>query len=212
MKIVFEGIDGSGKETQARILFDRLKAGADWAYKEYPQYDTFFGGMVKNYLRGEYGGFKDLPPRLPAMLYSFDRWDDHKGEIPENIVYNRYTYSNSFHISKMPREKWEAEAQWLEDLEFGKLGLPRPDRVIFLDIPAAVSFRIKQEKQGLKSWQTAADIHEADIAVLDGARNVYRFLAERDPKHWTTISVCDAAGNRRPIDEIAEEVFLTTSD
>jgi dTMP kinase len=199
MFIAIEGLDKTGKETQSKKLAELLQsAGRAVLYVDYPRYGEFFGKMIGQYLRSEFGHIKDLPPRLTMLPYACDRMR----EVPaiaahigcgrdRDVVANRYAYSNAFGIARLPREKWDAEIEWLEELEFGQFGLPRPDVNILLHLPASVSYGLRN--RAMKGYQNGrADAHESDIKLLRDVEELYLHLAERDPAHWRVIDEMSA--------------------
>ncbi|HLC66288.1 MAG TPA: thymidylate kinase, partial [Candidatus Nanoarchaeia archaeon] len=125
--IVLEGIDGSGKTTQTKMLVARLKReGYAVETIDFPQYyTTFFGKMVAQYLRGEFGALDQVSPYLAAILYAGDRFERKEqleqwlaeGKI---VIANRYVSANMGHqASKIPRSKRAVFVQWLDQLEYG---------------------------------------------------------------------------------------------
>src|SRR3989338_4065003 len=153
--IVIEGLDGSGKATQAGMLFSRIKkAGYKTALADFPQYySSFFGAMVGQYLRNEFGPATKVNSYLASLLYAFDRWEAkpkldkwlREGSI---IVGDRYTPSNAIHQtaklkSRSERQKYLA---WLEKVEYKILGIPKPDLVLFLSVPHSVSWRLARQR------------------------------------------------------------------
>jgi dTMP kinase len=205
MLIAIEGIDGSGKGTQAR----RLATELDCRFISFPQYNyTFFSSLVKKYLVGELGDIDANHPLLVSLLYSLDRWEYVKKTQEydplvdgRTVVFDRYVSSNVAHQgAKLPagpaREQLLTQ---IERIEFDVLGLPRPDLTILMDIPAEYSY---QRAQGRRR---GVDMHEGDSAYLRATREAYRTLATDNPA-WQVVN-CIAAGSReRNEDEIAQEI------
>ena len=146
--IVIEGIDGSGKNTQTNHILNYLNNSGIKASKiSFPAYEeTFFGREVGNYLNGKFGKLDQIHPKLCAMLYAGDRFEK-LPEINEKLaagyflIIDRYVPSNVAHqAAKLEgKGKREALALWIEELEYTVYGMPKPDMVIFLDVPPKAS-------------------------------------------------------------------------
>lgn len=200
--IILEAGDGSGKATQSRMLYERLAADGYPVRKvEYPNYASDSSALIKMYLDGRFGSKpEDVNAYAASTFYAVDRFASYKTDWESFyqdggiIVADRYTTSNMVHQAVKLTDATEREAylDWLWDLEFGKMGLPVPDQVIFLDMPPAYSQALRQER----SSQTgvAADIHEQDEAYLRHCYNNYLALAEK--YGWQRIDCVDAAGLR----------------
>ncbi|NLM84489.1 MAG: deoxynucleoside kinase [Clostridiales bacterium] len=171
--IVLEGIDGSGKSTQFRLLCEHLeKSGADFRRLSFPQYGKPSAALVEMYLAGDFGkDAGDVSAYTASTFFAVDRaasyLKDWRGYYNKGglLVTDRYTTSNAIHQgAKLPKEARRDFFKWLYDFEFRLLELPRPDLVIYLDIPAEAAIsRIaeRREKSG-----GAPDIHERDAAYL----------------------------------------------
>ena len=206
--IVIEGLDGSGKSTQTEILQKRL--GDVVRFVKFPDYDDPSSTLVKMYLRGEFGSSADeVNAYATSLLFTVDRFASFKRHWGDDylngrsILCDRYTTSNAVHqMSKMPREEWETYLDWLYETEFKKVAIPRPDAVIFLDVPVKVSQRLMSERylgdEGKK------DIHEKDVDYLEHCYKCALFAAEY--LGWNVIR-CTDGENMRPIDDIADEIF-----
>ena len=209
--IVFEGTDGTGKSTQYARACARLEAQKVRFEKiKFPQYDEPSSALIKMYLAGEFGSDPDaFNPYAASTFYAVDRyagfargWKDFydKGGL---IVCDRYTTSNAVHQgSKLQGEKQAEFFTWLYDLEYDKMGLPRPDLVLCLDMPTELAhlLREKRDTQGVGD----ADIHEHAEQYLARCRETARQAA----KHygWTLIS-CVKDGRLRSIEDIHEEIY-----
>lgn len=212
--IVIEGLDGSGKSTQLELLEQNLKkAGLDCKSVSFPNYEDASSALVKMYLGGQFGSAPgDVNAYAASCFYAVDRYASYKkdwGEYYNNggiIVSGRYTTSNAVHqCSKLPKDKWEDFLSWLYDFEYYKLGIPKPDKVIFLDMPIEASQKLldgRYDKQG-----GGKDIHERDVEYLDRCRTAALFTAEYSG--WDKIS-CAKDGNPRTIEEIAKDVLAAT--
>ena len=200
--IVIEGVDASGKHTQAKILAQRLKkAGKGVELVVFPSYNTPFGKLVKKYLHGAFGDKDALPPEIPAMLYAADRLQ-HKEKLErwlkqgKWVVADRYVYSNAYQAAKINGGKERVRfLEWLEKLEEG---MPQADAVVFLDLPPELSVKLMR-KRGRKQ-----DIHEKDKAYLKRVHTLYVKEAKR--RNWITVD-CSNMGGIRGKTEIANELY-----
>ncbi len=216
--IVLEGLDGSGKGTQTALLADRLRAeGRRVRTLEFPDYASDGSMLVRMYLDGRFGGrADDVNPYAASMFFAADRyasfmtsWRADWLDPGAVITANRYTTANAYHqLSKMPRAGWEDFLRWLWDFEFSKLGLPRPDHVILLDMPERVSSALVRRRSA--ETGRAPDIHEKDGAYLARCREAASWAAARCG--WDVIRCADEdADEPYPREEIAERVFRSVS-
>lgn len=209
--IVIEGTDGSGKSTQFRLLTDRLEAEQVKFQKlVFPQYSEPSSALIRMYLGGEFGSKpEDVNAYAASAFYSVDRYASYRkvwGKWYENgglVVSDRYTTSNAVHqASKEPEDKREDFLNWLYDFEYGKLGLPRPDLVIYLDVPT--DFTEKMLRRRETETNTHADIHEQDTQYLATCRRMGRAAAAH--YGWTVIR-CVQGGAMRSMEDIHEEIY-----
>ena len=212
--IVIEGLDGCGKSTQLELLPQNLKMrGIESQSVSFPDYDSDSSALVKMYLNGEFGKKPgDVNAYAASLFYAVDRFASYKtnwGEYYNKngvIVSGRYTTSNAVHqTSKMDETEWEEFLDWLYDLEYNKVGIPKPDKVIFLDMPVEVSQKLLSGRY--KGDETKKDIHESDTAYLDKCRKAAMFTAKYSG--WTVIS-CAKDGEPRPIEDIANDILEET--
>ncbi len=207
--IVIEGLDGSGKATQAKLLGEFLAAqGLDHRLISFPDYAHPSSVLAKMYLDGELGSTDEVNAFAAASFYSVDRYcsfrqhwgqDYHAGKI---IVADRYTTSNASHqTGKLPPEQWEAYLDWLADFEYNRLGLPRPNLVVFLDMHPETSRRLLSARYA--GDESKRDIHEQDYAYLLQCYKAAQFAA----KHWgwQRVACCDGQ-NPFPPQAIAQQV------
>lgn len=209
--IVIEGTDGSGKSTQFRLLTQRLEQ-EHRAFQKlvFPQYSEPSSALIRMYLGGEFGSSPtDVNAYAASAFYSVDRYASYKKvwqEWYENgglVVSDRYTTSNAVHqTSKEPPEKQQAFLQWLYDFEYDKLGLPRPDLVLYLDVPTDFTEKLMRRRE--QDTHTHADIHEQDSAYLAACRRAGKAAAEY--YGWTVIQ-CVRNGEMRTIEDIHEEIY-----
>lgn len=208
--IVLEGIDGSGKETQASLLEKKLKEkGREVMHISFPDYKSPSSALVKMYLKGDFGkNPEDVNPYAASLFYAVDRfasyrmkWKDfyQKGGI---IIADRYTTSNMVHqMTKYEDKKARKDfLAWLEKTEYEELELPRPDLVILLDIPLSVSEGLVK-KRALQGG--SMDIHEQHLDYLKKCCGAYQELVDR--YGWKRIS-CTRDGKLRSIEAIGIDV------
>ncbi len=209
--IVIEGLDGCGKSTQLELLPKALKEkGIDCRSVSFPQYESDSSALVKMYLSGKFGNKPgDVNAYAASVFYTVDRYASFKenwGEFYEKggtVVSGRYTTSNAIHqTSKLPREQWEDFLNWLYDFEYEKIGIPKPDKVIFLDMPVEVSQKLLSNRY--EGDEDKKDIHESDIEYLNNCRLAAKFTA--DYSGWTTIS-CAKDGEPRSVVDIAADIL-----
>ncbi len=210
--IVFEGTDGSGKSTQFARLCRRLEEGGT-AFQRliFPQYQEPSSALIRMYLGGEFGAHPDdVNAYAASSFYAVDRYAAWKkvwgGYYKEGglILSDRYTTSNAVHQTcKMPEEEWEGFLRWLFDFEYGKLGLPAPDLVVYLDMPTERAVEMLRARED--STHTRGDIHEVDGEYLAKCRATARRAAEICG--WQVVSCVDETGRVRTIEDIHEEVW-----
>lgn len=212
--IVIEGLDGSGKSTQLELLPQNLlKQGIESRMVSFPDYDSDSSALVKMYLGGKFGKKPgDVNAYAASLFYAVDRFASYKtnwGEYYNQngvIVSGRYTTSNAVHqTSKMDESDWKDFLDWLYDLEYNKVGIPKPDKVIFLDMPIEVSQKLLSGRY--KGDEAKKDIHESDTAYLDKCRKAAMFTAEYSG--WTIIP-CAKDGNPRSIEDISNDILNET--
>lgn len=215
--IVLEGIDGSGKGTQAGRLHARLQSHQ---YRSellsFPRYQsTFFGSRIGEFLNGELGTLEQLDPFLISLLYAGDRFESKETLITarqqtEAIVLDRYVPSNIAHQSaKKTDADREKLRRWIEHVEYDIFKLPRPDLVILLDIPVEQSQRLIRLKQQRSYTDQKTDLQEADMNYLGHVRETYLDLAQSQPD-WVVIPVADG-DTVRTVDSIADELWENVS-
>ena len=209
--IVIEGTDGSGKSTQFRALTERLtREGQEFKTLVFPRYAEPSSALIKMYLGGEFGTKPtDVNAYAASSFYAVDRYASYKqdwGQWYENggvIVSDRYTTSNAVHqASKEPKEKQADFLKWLYEFEYDKLALPRPDLVIYLDVPT--SFTEKMMRRREQETNTHADIHEQDMQYLATCRESGRMAAQYYGWH---IIQCVKDDEMRSIEDIHAEIY-----
>jgi len=209
--IAIEGTDGSGKKTQVKRLYDYLKRlGKKCLIVPFPNYDSLSSGPVRMYLGGEFGDTADcFDAYQGSVMYAVDRMCTMKqllGSLLQDtiIIFDRYTQSNMIHqASKIGNEQAIDEyIDWLENFEFGILKLPRPDKVIFLDVPVEISYKITTAREQMKIGEAwSFDIHERDKRHLVDSYLAGKYVAEK--QGWEVIN-CVSGGELKSIEEIHE--------
>ena len=209
--VVFEGTDGAGKATQARLLARRLEEeGIPFREIDFPRYGNPFAEPARLYLQGQLGGRpEDVNAFASSVFFAVDRYASYQEDwgaayrSGELILANRYTTSNAVHqASKLERAEREAFLSWLFDLEYRRLELPEPDLVVYLDLPVELTERLLRARR--ERTHTQADIHEQDEAYLRSCRKNAREIA-RD-LGWRRID-CSRNGDLRTPEDIHREVW-----
>ena len=209
--IVLDGLDGSGKSTQ----LDRLDAyfgreGIPYKQISFPDYNEPSSALVKQYLSGEFGTTASAVNAYAASsFYAVDRYASYKKfwqkdyENGALILAARYTTSNAIHqMSKLPRDEWDAYLAWLEHYEYTLLGLPKPDRVLFLDMPTDVSQKLLMARY--EGDSAKRDIHERDLQYLLACRECALYAADR--LGWSVIT-CAENGEPLPVETITDRLI-----
>ena len=209
--IVIEGTDGSGKSTQFKLLTDRLtRENVTFQKLVFPQYSEPSSALIRMYLGGEFGHSpSDVNAYAASAFYAVDRYASYKkvwGEWYENgglVVSDRYTTSNAVHQASKESEETRGEfLKWLYEFEYDRLGLPRPDLTIYLDVPTDFTEKMMRSREA--ATNTHADIHEQDLAYLATCRRMGRAAASF--YNWTVIE-CVRDGAMRSIEDIHEEIY-----
>lgn len=211
--IAVEGIDGSGKRTQVNLLEKALAAHGYAVFSTgFPQYDSWFGKMVGQFLNGDYGALETVDPHFTALLYAGDRFEAksrleaalNQGKI---VLADRYIGSNLAHqTARAPAEDRPNFVAWIEHLEYGIYNLPRETLVLYLQVPPREAQKLVAGKSARPYTAVKQDIQEASLIHLEEAASMYDQLARRP--NWATIPCFDEArGAMRPQKEIATEIL-----
>ncbi|MBQ8475260.1 MAG: deoxynucleoside kinase [Clostridia bacterium] len=210
--IVIEGLDGSGKSTQGQMLREYFeKIGKKARILSFPCYNTPGCTLVEMYLSGQLGEkANDTNGYAASMLFASDRYvsyvTDWKKDYldPDTVlIATRYTTSNAYHqLSKTDESEWEAFLSWLCDFEFNKLGLPEPDKVIFLEMPQ--SFSSKRVEDRCNETGATKDIHEKDAEYLRRCYDAAMYTADR--LGWHVIN-CAPNGAQKSKEEISQIII-----
>jgi dTMP kinase len=210
--IAIEGIDGSGKGTQARLLHQRLeRSGVRAALLAFPRYDdTLFGKAIGQFLNGKFGTLDAVHPFLAALLYAGDRFESRdvlQAALAEHeiVVLDRYVASNLAHqgAKRSDAERRELLAL-IEQIEYEIYRLPRPDLAVLLDVPVAQAQKLVASKSQRTYTDRKADLQEADALYLQKVREVYLELAAKSDDWYRLVSLRD--GQLRSVDDIADEL------
>jgi dTMP kinase len=215
--LALEGIDGSGKGTQAQRVAERARAeGRSVVTLSFPTYDgNPFTVAIGDYLNGEFGAAGEVHPELAALLYAADRFHARPRLVDalaanDLVICDRYVASNAAHQgAKLQGDERRRLLDWLDAVEYGEFALPRPDLVVLLDTPVALA-RTLVGRKGARGYTTLeADIHEADAGHSAATREVYLELAQRFGREggWHVVPTAGEDGAPRGIDEIAGEIW-----
>ena len=209
--IVIEGVDSSGKETQTKLLFEYIKnLGIDVQKVSFPDYESDFCMPVKKYLAGDLGNNpSDVNAYAASSFYAIDRYASFKkdwGSFYNDggvIVCDRYVTSNIVHQAmKIDGDKTEF-INWLSDYEYNKLELPKPDLVIFLDMPPEAARELMKNRANKITGKEEKDIHEKNKDYLTASYNNAVSVAEN--QGWHRI-LCSDGLNVRTIEDIHNEI------
>lgn len=217
--IVIEGTDSSGKETQTAMLFEKLSKEIKKIRKiSFPNYNSPACAPVKMYLAGEFGTDAEKVNPYPAStMYAIDRYASYKTDWVNFykdggiIITDRYTTSNMVHqASKIDNSKEkEIYLSWLEDLEYNKMEIPRPDLVIFLNMPTETAQKLMAERKNKITGEDKKDIHEKNVEYL---KKSHKNACEISKKYsWKEIE-CVENNRLKTIEEISNEVFELVSE
>ncbi len=213
--LVLDGLDGCGKSTQAERLTQRLIQAFPGRVHliSYPDYDSPSSALVKMYLNGDFSAHPEgVNAYAASAFYAVDRYAGYVRQWGEwyrqghFIVAARYTTSNAIHqMGKLPQGEWKAFLDWLEDFEYEKLALPKPDLVCYLEMDRKVSEQLLDARyQGDASRR---DIHERDRAYLEQCRINAEYAARQ--WHWKRVSCCQE-GKVLPMEEITRQLWDLT--
>ncbi len=215
--IVIDGIDGSGKATQVRLLEERLKKeGVKIKTIDFPRYEeNFFGKLIGEYLSGVYGDFIKVDPKLASVLYAADRFESStkikewldKGYL---VLADRYATANQIHqggkISSLKKRKEFLD--FLDKMEYDVFKIPRPDLVIYLDVPFEVSKVWLQKKVAMrkkKYLKGRKDVAEDNLIHLKNSRESALLLA-RQNKNWQKVVCCKGTVCLLP-EQVSQQVY-----
>ncbi len=209
--IVIEGLDGSGKATQAKLLYaSLLSRGKEVRTVSFPNYESDSSALIKMYLSGAFGSDPgDVNAYAASSFFAVDRYASFKKDwggfyqAGGILIADRYTTSNAIHqCSKLPEEQWDGYLNWLFDFEYRLLGIPAPDLVFYLKVEPEVSQKLMTGRY--HGDESRKDIHESNLAYLQQSRRAAEYCANR--LGWKTI-LCSREGEMRGIEEIHDEIL-----
>jgi dTMP kinase len=211
--IAFEGIDGSGKQTQAKLLEQSLKSEQLPVYSTgFPQYESWFGRMVGQFLNGEFGPLESVDPHFTALLYAGDRFEAKQRitsalDAGKIVLVDRYIGSNLAHqVARAPAGQRAEFLNWIEHLEYNIYGMPRESLILYLRVPPQQAQELIGQKSKRNYTEAKHDLQESSIGHLAEAAEMYDMLSRQRP--WATVQCYNAAANclRLP-EDIATEVL-----
>ena len=190
---VIEGLDGCGKSTQLEML--KSKTDNNTRFISFPNYDSASGQIIKDYLSGKFAEENGKAGAYTASsFYAVDRYISYKTDWEKDyqagktIIAARYTSSNAiYQMTKLDRAQWDEYLSWLEDYEYDKFGIPRPDKVVFLDMPIEVSQKLLSSRYG--GNEEKKDIHERNVDFLKACREAALYTAKQ--KGWFILPCSD---------------------
>ena len=213
--IVIEGLDGSGKATQAKLLYEALrKQGKMVRAVSFPDYESDSSALVKMYLNGQFGTRPDdVNAYAASSFFAVDRYASFKKDWETFyrsggiIVADRYTTSNAVHqCSKLPENEWPGFLDWLFRFEFQLLGIPEPDTVVYLRVDTSVTHDLLLKRYD--GDESREDIHEGDANYMSRSQKAAEYCSKT--LGWTAVS-CVQDGRMRSIEDIHDEIMSTLS-
>ena len=208
MIIAIDGIDGTGKGTQAKILEEYLsKKNGNVKVVSFPMYHSFFGKMVSDYLNGKFGSLYSINPKLASLLYAQDRQYYFKN-VPvlsdEIIIFDRYVNSNiAHHASKINEQERQTFIDWIIELEYQVNNIPKPDISFILDLEVENSVQNVAKKKKREYTDSTHDLHEANVDYLIETRKMFLSLVNGVDTH---LIQCDNHKIMKNQDDIAKEI------
>ena len=200
--LVIEGLDGSGKSTQLKLLREHLeRKSVPYKYLHFPRLEEgVYGELIARFLRGEMGANDQVDPYLVALIYAGDRADASSQirqwmEEGKLVIMDRYVYSNiAFQCAKLAgQEEQESLRDWILEFEFGYNKLPRPDLNLYLNVPFEFTRRqlnIARDGDDRAYLKGERDIHEEDLDFQEKVQQVYLALQ----KHVDDLEIVDCVG------------------
>ena len=209
---VIEGLDGCGKSTQLEML--KSKTDDNTRFISFPNYDSASGEIIKDYLSGKFAEENGKAGAYTASsFYAVDRYISYKTDWEKDyqagktIIAARYTSSNAiYQMTKLDKSQWDEYLSWLEDYEYDKFGIPRPDKVVFLDMPIEVSQKLLSSRYG--GNEDKKDIHERNVDFLKACREAALYTAKK--KGWFILPCSDGENPFTPerINELLSAMIL----
>ena len=214
--LTLEGLDGSGKATQAGLLEkELLRRGIALRRVSFPEYGEESSALVRMYLNGEFGKKpEDVNAYAASSFFAVDRYASFRrrwsGDYAAGslILTDRYATSNIvYQMPKLPRGGWDAFIAWVEDFEYIRLGIPRPDLTVYLDMPTEISQKLLQKRYNRTGG--SRDVHERDLAYLASCRQSAVYAAQK--LGWKSV-VCAKNGKPRSVESIHDELTRLVLD
>ena len=218
--IVIDGTDGSGKATQVKELVNRFtQQGTQVSTFDFPRYEAFFGSLIGECLAGKHGDFAQLSPKIASVLYAADRFDASSkikqwlddGHV---VILDRYVSANQIHQGGKIKDEIERQEflKWLDHMEHGIFKIPRPDLIIYLDVPIEVTQRLLKEKSTniKKIYKDTVDLHEDNLEHLKNAKESGLKMISSG-NNWHRIQ-CYENGNLLPIPTIHDRIWKICQD
>ena len=212
--IVIDGADGAGKATQVGLLVARLQQeGYQVESLDFPRYtQNTFGKLLRNCLDGQHGDFMQVDARIASTLYAVDRFESKKhlqewladGKI---VVLDRYVSANMMHQGAKIQDETELESflEWLDHIEHELFEIPRPDKIVYLDVPHIVRERMKAEAVAEGKHGAAKDLAEMDTAHQIAAELRARQIVQ-SKNNWQLVQCC-AAEELRTRESIHDDIY-----
>lgn len=209
--VAFEGIDGSGKGVQLKEAYNRLTAkGYKVGLMDFPVYDSFFGKQIGGFLSGKEEVSADkVDVKSMSLWYAMDRWlAFSKFDLTsyDIVLLNRSTLANAVYQSKRCKDQESADSliSWIHELEYGILGIPKPDLFMVFNVSTETSKRNVSLKGHREYVGDNADVYENNEGFLNDVRNGY-INASRLFDNVCLIE-CSAGNEMRPISDIADDI------
>lgn len=206
--ITYEGVDGSGKGTQSKLLKEYLiSKGKKVVLYEFPRYNTFFGKIIARYLKGEFGTIETVPKELISIAYAADRknvQNELKTYLDNGfiVICDRYTHSNLFQAAKVEKEKWNDIMDWVEEMEFEQFNIIKPDITFYLYVDINTTIN-RIESRGKRDYQNGkSDIHEENKDLLINASKCYLEYSKRPSNTWININQIKENNEQMNKDEV----------
>lgn len=214
--IIMEGLDGSGKSTQTALLEEYLKnSNIEFKKIKLPDYDSPSSTLVNMYLAGEFGkDANDVNAYAAGAFYAVDRFASFKLNWKKEyesdilILADRYATSNSiYQMEKIDEKDWDEYLDWSADFEYNKIGIPKPDLVIFLDMPVEISQKLMTSRYN--GDEGKKDVHEANVEFLKKCRKSALYAANK--QGWKVIP-CSDGENPLSIEEIHNNIVAIVKE
>ncbi len=214
--IAIDGLDASGKMTQTEMLKDLLaEKGIPYRYLSFPTYDADYSAHVNMYLKGRFGDDPEIVnPFAASSFFGADRYCSYMLDWKQDydngaiILANRYTSANAVHqLSKLDESEYNSFLEWLTDYEYNKLGIPKPDAVVYLCVPPEISQKMIQHR--CDETGAEKDIHENNKKHLENSYRAALYSAEK--LGWIKID-CNDGDKMRTREDIQSEIIERLKD